>query len=136
MPQTLELVLEISNFFFSFVFNVEAVIKITAFGSSYFKNNWNNFDFFIVLTTDINYIIFFCGLQSPGSIMTLFRAFRIIRIVKLIKASKNIRVLLQTLVYILPNISNIGALVLLVLFIYACLGMQLFASVMFRESIN
>jgi len=44
-------VLENINFFFSTVFILEAILKIFAMRTSYFKNGWNIFDFFIVLGT-------------------------------------------------------------------------------------
>jgi len=37
------------NYIFTFVFLVECVLKLIAFGKSYFKNTQNIFDFIIVL---------------------------------------------------------------------------------------
>ena len=71
-----------------------------------------------------------------GSIITVFRAFRITRVFRLIKSSKNIRILLDTLIFILPSIANVSSLVCLLFFIYACLGMNLFGTVMRRDNIN
>jgi len=43
---------------------------------------------------------------------------------------------MDTLVYILPSLGNIGSLIFLLFFIYAVLGMNLFSGVMYREEIN
>lgn len=50
-----------------------------------------------------------------------------LRLIKLTKGSKMMRVLLDTLVISFPSILNIGLLLLLLVYIYAILGMQLFA---------
>ena len=67
---------------------------------------------------------------------TIVRAFRIMRIFRLIRASKNLKVLIDTLVYIIPSITNLGTLIFLLLFIYSALGMNLFAEVAFREEVD
>ncbi len=52
------------------------------------------------------------------------------------RASKSVRVLIDTIYYLLPALGNIGALLLLMMFIYAILGMNLFAEVKFQSYIN
>ena len=124
-PKSFNFVLECFNYVFAVIFNLEAIIKISAWGWSYFLNRWNQFDFIIVIGTDLGILITILNLSNNfGGIATLFRAFRITRIVKLIKTSKDVRVLLETLIKILPSISNIGALVFLMFFIYSTLGMN------------
>ncbi len=44
-------VLENINYFFTTVFIVEAILKLIAFGFSYFKNSWNVFDFCVVISS-------------------------------------------------------------------------------------
>jgi len=58
------------------------------------------------------------------------------RIFRLIRSSKNLKVLLDTLVYILPSLANIGSLIFLSFFIYAVLGINLFAEVMLQDELN
>jgi hypothetical protein len=60
-------------------------------------------------------------------VATVFRALRIIRIAKLLKEFNEIRVILDSVVVILPNISNVLALFVLILYIYACIGIYMFA---------
>jgi hypothetical protein len=51
-----EFSLETINYVFTSFFAIEAILKLLAFGFSYFKNNWNRFDFFVVCASfvDIN----------------------------------------------------------------------------------
>lgn len=44
--------------------------------------------------------------------------------------------MIDTLIHILPSLANVGSLIFLMLFIYAALGINLFATVMYQEHIN
>ena len=120
--------LEILNYVFAFIFNVEMILKLISDGHRYFLNNWNLFDMFIVLSADIGIVLEFFQLSGNfKSVSTVFRALRILRIAKLLKEFENIRVILDSVVVILPNISNVMCLFVLILYIYACIGIYLFA---------
>ena len=43
-----ERIIETVNYIFTCLFICEAAIKLTAFGTQYFRDSWNVFDFFIV----------------------------------------------------------------------------------------
>ena len=47
-------ILESVNYVFTAIFFFEAVLKLIAFGKSYFKNSWNIFDFFVVVSSLID----------------------------------------------------------------------------------
>lgn len=49
-----EAVLAVFNYVFSAVFFIEAVLKLMAFGASYFESNWNQFDFAVVVSSIID----------------------------------------------------------------------------------
>ena len=124
----LENLLKFLNFVFAFIFNVEMLLKLVSDGKRYFLDNWNLFDMFIVITADIGIILEM--FEVPGnfkSVSTVFRALRIMRIAKLLKEFQNIRVILDSVAVILPNISHVMCLFVLILYIYACIGIYLFA---------
>ena len=64
-----------------------------------------------------------------GSISTIIRSFRIARVLKLIKAAKNLQQILQAFINALPELINVGALLVLFLFLFSVLGVSLFAEV-------
>lgn len=66
------------------------------------------------------------SVQSASSVM---RIFRICRVMRLIKKAKTIKVLIDTLIFIMPQLANIGILVFLMLFIYSALGMNFFGKI-------
>lgn len=104
------------------------MVKIVGMRHYYFTIPWNVFDFGLVLfsildlfLTDVQW-----SLPFPPTMLRVVRVFRIGRVLRLIKAAKGIRKLLFALVVSLPALFNIGALLALIMFIYAVLGMALF----------
>jgi hypothetical protein len=67
---------------------------------------------------------------------TVVRAFRIMRIFRLIRSSQNMRIILDTIMHIIPQVTNIMSLVFLLLFIYSVLGLNLFSTVMYQDNYN
>lgn len=63
------------------------------------------------------------------TLLRVIRVFRIGRVLRLIKAAKGIRKLLFALIISLPAIFNIGALLFLVMYMYAIIGMSSFGNV-------
>lgn len=49
--------LEFTNVIFTTVFIVEAVLKLIAYGKSYFANAWNKFDFFVVVSSIMDLLL-------------------------------------------------------------------------------
>ena len=70
------------------------------------------------------------------TLLRVVRVFRIGRVLRLIKAAKGIRKLLFALVISLPALFNIGMLLLLIIFIYAIFGMNLFGNVRRQGFLN
>lgn len=129
--------LDQANRVFAVIFNIECIMKLIAMGKGYFSSAWNQFDFLVVLGTNIGILITLIDPTiSVGTVATIVRAFRIMRVFRLIRASKNLKVLLDTLVYILPSLANIGSLIFLLFFIFSVLGMNLFSGVMLQDQIN
>lgn len=57
-------VLDVTNYVFSAIFFVEAVLKLIGYGSSYFNNAWNKFDFFVVATSLFDVVMSVFGESS------------------------------------------------------------------------
>ena len=130
-PDQLTLALDILNYVFAGIFTIEMILKLLAEGKNYFRQGWNVFDCLIVSGTNIGILINFIGSEARmGPTTSIIRAFRIIRIFRLSKASISIQLLIDALLNILPQIMNIICLMLIVLFIYAALGLNLFSEVM------
>jgi len=99
-------------------------------------DNWNRFDFIIVIGTDLGLLLTWALGTDLGPVATVVRAFRVGRVFRLIQRAKSLRMLFQTLLLTLPSLGNIGSLLFLLYFIYAVMGVQLFAHVKFAENLN
>ena len=130
------LVTDIFNYIFAILFTIEAVIKIIALKKSYFKNGWNLFDFIIVLGTIIGIVVTRFANLNVGSSATIIRSFRIFRVFRLIKRAKALKLMFNTLVATLPAMANIGGLLILFLFMYSILGVNLLAEVKINGALH
>ena len=134
---SLEFVFENLNYVFAFIFNMEMIFKLIGLGWQYFYSAWNLFDCVVVIGTDAGILInIFSTGSSFSTAATVVRAFRIMRIVRLVRSQENIKIILDTLVNILPQITNFIALMFLLLFIYAALGINVFSEVMIQENVT
>ena len=127
MPSDIKHIISYINYTFAVIFTLEAALKIIGFGKHYFKDSWNIFDFTVVILTIVG-IILQTTLSILGSQTSILRALRILRILRLIKRAKVLRMIVRTLLITIPSMANIGSLLLLVYYIYAVLGVQLFAT--------
>lgn len=83
--------LEYINMSFSFVFILEMVVKLLGLGiSEYFIDNFNKFDFIVVLlsTIDLTLTLSTITLVQGSSAISALRAFRLIRVFKIVKSWK------------------------------------------------
>lgn len=100
-------------------------IKLIGLGCQYFDQAWNIFDMIVVIATDIGFVLTAANVgASFSTAATVIRAFRIMRIIRLIRSQESIKIILDTLMIILPQIKNFITLMLLLLFIFAALGMN------------
>lgn len=85
----------------------------------------------IVIATDFGILLKVLKLgDSFSTAATVIRGFRIMRMFKLIRSSVHMRLILDTVFNILPQISNVMSLIALLFFIYAALGINLFSGIM------
>ena len=129
-------VTSVLNMIFGFIFTVEAIMKIVSWGRDYFREGWNIFDLFIVVVSVFELILTFALDLKVLVIVSLFRIFRICRIFRLAKSNKSLRVIFSTFIVTLPHMCNIGSLLMLFIYIYTILGVQLFAKIKLQAALN
>lgn len=126
---------EIAEWVFNIIFFFEMISKIICLKgfSNYIAPHSNKFDFVIVMSSVIQTIITFA--LGPGgadqlSILKLFRLFRALRVARMLRKFNSVRLILDALMGALQPIVNIFAFMLLMLIVFACLGMQLYGQAM------
>uniref|UniRef100_A0A8D0CPI9 Voltage-dependent L-type calcium channel subunit alpha n=1 Tax=Sander lucioperca TaxID=283035 RepID=A0A8D0CPI9_SANLU len=134
------------NLIFTVLFTVEMILKLMAFKArGYFGDPWNVFDFIIVIgsvvdvilsevdvSTNYYYIFKSILMNSTDPIavsITFFRLFRVMRLVKLLNRSEGIRNLLWTFIKSFQALPHVALLIIMLFFIYAVIGMQIFGKV-------
>nr|XP_040137730.1 voltage-dependent T-type calcium channel subunit alpha-1I [Ictidomys tridecemlineatus] len=135
---SLETALKYCNYMFTTVFVLEAVLKLVAFGlRRFFKDRWNQLDLAIVLLSvmgiTLEEIEINAALPINPTIIRIMRVLRIARVLKLLKMATGMRALLDTVVQALPQVGNLGLLFMLLFFIYAALGVELFGKLVCNE---
>jgi len=98
------------------IFVVEILIKLFAFGPRFFRNSWNVFDFVIVGI----------ALVPASGPFAILRALRILRVLRLLTKIDRLRHIIESLLKAIPSIGWIVFLLLMVFYIFAVMGTQLF----------
>uniref|UniRef100_A0A096M832 Voltage-dependent T-type calcium channel subunit alpha n=1 Tax=Poecilia formosa TaxID=48698 RepID=A0A096M832_POEFO len=137
-PQELDNALKICNYIFTLIFVLESVFKLVAFGfRRFFKDKWNQLDLAIVLLSimgiTLEEIEVNASLPINPTIIRIMRVLRIARVLKLLKMAVGMRALLDTVMQALPQVGNLGLLFMLLFFIFAALGVELFGDLICDE---
>ncbi|CAH1378096.1 unnamed protein product [Tenebrio molitor] len=131
-----ESVLDTLNMIFTAIFAMEFVFKLAAFRiKNYFGDAWNVFDFIIVLGSFID--IVYQDVNPGGTKLQIssnfFRLFRVMRLIKLLNKGEGIRTLLWTFLKSFQALPYVALLIVMLFFIYAVIGMQMFGKI---ENVN
>ena len=110
-------------------------MKLIAFGSSYFENGWNKFDFFVVVASifDITLEIMggttFQGIAFMPSLARVFRVLRVTRLFKLAGSLKGLQAIIQTIIFSIAQLTNVVLLLFIILFMFTVLAVELFGNI-------
>jgi voltage-gated sodium channel len=100
------------------VFVVELSLKLYARGLGFFRSAWNVFDFIVVGI----------ALVPASGPLSVLRALRVLRVLRLISLVPRLRFVVEALLRAVPGIAAIGALMLLLYYVFAVMATGLFGS--------
>jgi hypothetical protein len=121
------------------VYLLEALLKLyTLSPHAYFHSAWNSFDFFVVVTSLIDFFFEYVlnGLDSISVITDLIkilRLFRVTRVLKIVKKMEGLKKLIGTMIFSLPSLLNVSTLVFLTYYIFTILSCFLFENATFLQ---
>ena len=118
------------DYIFAAIFTLEAGIKLGGHKMKYFQEGWNVFDFVIVVGSDTTIVVEWLLGVEIGALAQAARAFRMCRMARLTKGMAAFESMLDLVIRNLPMMSNISAVLLLLLFVYAVMAMQMFGTVL------
>ena len=100
-----------------FVFVLEILLKLYAYGWDFFKSPWNLFDSIVILVSVI---------PSVGASFAVMRALRILRTLRLLKNIPKLKIIIESLLHAIPSIGWIGVLLMIIFYIFAVIGNNIF----------
>ncbi|CAL8142651.1 unnamed protein product [Orchesella dallaii] len=127
----MDLTLKTGNKVFTTIFGVECAMKLMAMSPKfYFQVGWNIFDFVIVALSLIELI--FEDANLPG--ISALRSFRLLRVFKLAKSWPTLNLLISIMGKTMGALGNLVFVLIIIIFIFAVMGMQLFAKNYFDKT--
>lgn len=138
--ETTELIEDL-NVCFYVLFLFEMIFKLIGDGFvMYFKDGFNRFDAFLVLTTSLDlillkwFVVIKTENEGASSSYSALRAFRLFRVFKLAKSWEKLNKLMEKIFVTLRDIRSFLLLLLMFMVTFTLLGMELFAyRVVFNE---
>ena len=130
-PQWLATASYWAEFVFLAIFAGEMLIKIVALGlvlhpSAYLRDAWNVFDCLIVV---VSIATFYTGLAN----VTALRAFRVLRALRTVGHVKQLKKVLSALFAAIPSVGVTLIFVVYAIFLFAVLGLQIWAGLFNRR---
>ncbi len=103
------------------VFVAEIAVRLCAHAPrlwTFFRDGWNVFDFTIVALS---------LLPAAGPFATVARLARLLRALRVVSALPELRLIVSTMLRSIPSLANVIVLLGLIVYVYAVLGVHLFA---------
>uniref|UniRef100_A0AAY4D7J0 Voltage-dependent L-type calcium channel subunit alpha n=1 Tax=Denticeps clupeoides TaxID=299321 RepID=A0AAY4D7J0_9TELE len=120
-------VLAYADIVFTTVFTIEIVLKMTVYGAflhkgSFCRNSFNILDLLVVGVSLLS-----MGMESSAiSVVKILRVLRVLRPLRAINRAKGLKHVVQCLFAAVKTIGNIVLVTMLLDFMFACIGVQLF----------
>ncbi|KAL4645856.1 dihydropyridine-sensitive L-type skeletal muscle calcium channel subunit alpha-1-like [Arapaima gigas] len=120
-------ILAYADIVFTSVFTVEIVLKMIAYGAilhkgSFCRNSFNILDLLVVGVSLLS-----MGMESSAiSVVKILRVLRVLRPLRAINRAKGLKHVVQCVFVAIKTIGNIILVTLLLDFMFACIGVQLF----------
>ena len=135
---TVNKVLGYIDFIFTPIFAIEVILKILNYGvilhpGAYFRDGWNAMDALVVGSAIASLVLSNDESASPQSqkIVKVLRVLRVLRPLKAVNKSKKLKAVFQCMIFSLKNVINILVITIMFLFVFAAMGVQLFAGKFF-----
>lgn len=133
IPDAQSRVLKSMNSIFTYIFLAELGLKLIALGPiKYLKDSMNYLDLFVVILSIVE-LTFESGSDTPKKTslsafrtFRIFRTFRVLRVARLLRTLHSMQVIMGVIQRSMASFIYIALLLLLFIFIYALLGMQIF----------
>ena len=125
----------------TWIFILEMGVKLLGFGcEGYWSDSWNCLDGTIVSLSILEMVVTALLAQLDGlnisffRILRMLRMLRVLRILRLMKSWAGLYKIVTTFIRAIPHMSNLAFLIVLAMFMFALLGMQVFGGIYTPEN--
>ncbi len=125
LPDKVQLVLGLFNNICLWIFLLEMLLKFLAYGMDYFKDPWNWFDMIIIGTSLLSALPFMAALRA-FRVLRVLRSLKALRSMRLVSSIHHLQIILVAIVRSVPSILWTGLLMILIYYIFALIGVNLF----------
>uniref|UniRef100_A0A4W5NXD5 Calcium channel, voltage-dependent, T type, alpha 1G subunit n=1 Tax=Hucho hucho TaxID=62062 RepID=A0A4W5NXD5_9TELE len=132
-PKELDEALKICNYIFTLVFVLESVFKLVAFGFRRFFKDRSEVTLCLRVGTATPDMFYYSYYPNVIIFLCVRVCVRVSSVLKLLKMAVGMRALLDTVMQALPQVGNLGLLFMLLFFIFAALGVELFGDLICDE---
>ncbi|XP_041459338.1 voltage-dependent L-type calcium channel subunit alpha-1D-like isoform X6 [Lytechinus variegatus] len=120
-------ILSYFDYGFTSIFTIEILLKVVAYGLVFHRGAFcrNSFNLLDLLVVTVAYISILFKDQKISAVKTL-RVLRVLRPLRAINRAKGLKHVVQCVFVAIKTIGNIMLVTLLLVFMFACIGVQLF----------
>ncbi|XP_038067555.1 voltage-dependent L-type calcium channel subunit alpha-1D-like isoform X3 [Patiria miniata] len=127
----LNVILNYFDYGFTVAFTIEILLKVISFGlvvhkGAFCRNSFNLLDLLVVTVSYISIALRAQG-QDAISAVKILRVLRVLRPLRAINRAKGLKHVVQCVFVAIKTIGNIMMVMLLLVFMFACIGVQLFS---------
>lgn len=110
------------------IYLLEIWLKMIYQKASFWRDNWNLFDFSLILVSVLSILVRDIGSRSTvdGRVLRFLRVLRAFRTLRILGALRKLQVVVNTFLKSLMELTNIVVMILLLIFMFAIMGLQLF----------
>jgi voltage-gated sodium channel len=104
------------------LFTAELAVRLLAHGArplGFLRSPWNVFDLVLVVLAYV---------PAVGPLSTVARLARVLRVLRLVSAAPQLRLIVETMLRSIPSLGYVTLLLGLLLYVYAVVGVKLFAA--------
>lgn len=132
-------VINVVNFVLTWLFTIESLMKIVAFGlflsnQSYLMSKQHILDLIIVISGQVEFFQYcFTTVESSSSYIKTLRIFRVFRPLKAVTKLEKLRTIILALVKSVPAIFNVIMFLFFMFLLFGIIGLQSFNEVLFNR---
>lgn len=131
-PKEIEDLIDLVMFLIQILFTFEAVVKLIGNGAYYVRGFWGKFDIFVtVFAWAIQFMQSFMKYDDTqgDSLTEIVWSMRFAKVVTLFRRMEGLSIMISTVMLSIPSLLNILFFLTVVMYLYAVIGIQLFALV-------